>query len=196
MYEYITGTLIQVTPEYTVVEAGGIGYRLFTPLSVLSAGLAPKSTVQFYLSPVYREDSQKLFAFLTLEERTFFEKLSSISGIGPKTALSLIGHMSASELTSAIQTSNAKLISRVPGIGQKTAERLIVEMKDKLHLVKKKAPTPIVTDGDHLLADGVNALINLGYNNDRASAAIQKAMDKLEGEAKLDSLIKLALQGI
>ena len=193
MFDYIKGTLVELTPEKAIVEANGIGYSILIPLSSFSSKLKCGKEVKLFLSPVYREDSQKLFGFTTIDERSLFEKLSSVSGIGPKTALSLIGHMSMQELNGAIMSSNAKLLAKVPGIGKKTAERVIIDLRDKIHAKPKSSQIPLVNPEDHMLSDGVNALINLGYNHDKAHKAISQALDN-EEDPKLETLIKSALQ--
>ncbi|MDN3504959.1 MAG: Holliday junction branch migration protein RuvA [Rhabdochlamydiaceae bacterium] len=194
MYEYIIGKCTSLSPESAIIETGGIGYLIYIPLSAFSQKLSIGKEVKLYLSPVYREDSQKLFGFLTQQERETFKKLSSISGIGPKTALSLVGHMSLDEFRLAITTANAKLISKVPGIGKKTAERVIIEMRDKVGIAPKASMMPLTNPEDHMISDGVNALINLGYNNDKALKAVQKAIELSESEPKLEWVIKHALQ--
>ncbi|MCF7853137.1 MAG: Holliday junction branch migration protein RuvA [Simkaniaceae bacterium] len=195
MYDYIRGTLVQLKPTQAVVEAGGMGFLIHIPLSTFSAHLKVGHEVQFFLTPIYREDSQRLFGFINREERESFEKLSHISGIGPKTALSLIGHMSLRDLNSAIQSSNAKLIAKVPGIGKKTAERIIVEMRDK-KLSQPSIPTgSIVSEEDHLFNDGINALIHLGYQDQKAYQVIEKVMKgQEEHPLTLEEVIKQALQ--
>ena len=194
MYDYIRGTLTELTPTKAIVEAGGLGYCVFIPLSAFSSQLSIGKEIKLHLSPIYREDSARLFGFLTRDERDIFERLSSISGIGPKTALSLIGHMSMKDLGSAISTSNAKLLAKVPGIGKKTAERVIIEMRDKIKSRPEATQVPLVTDEDHMIHDGINALMNLGYNNDRALTAIKKAIDSQGDTPKLEKVIKAALQ--
>ena len=195
MYDYIKGTLVELKPEKVVIEAGGIGYLIFIPLSAFTSNsLKLGKEAKLFLSPIYREDSQKLFGFVTPDERETFIRISSISGIGPKTALSLIGHMSLNDFSQAITTSNAKLLSKVPGIGKKTAERVIIEMRDKV-VHKTTLPTStLMADEDRAVCDGVNALVHLGYNNDKAYAVIQKILTSHDTAPKLDTLIKEALQ--
>ena len=140
MFDYIKGALISLTPHQAVVDVGGIGYLLYTPLSAFSAMPPIGEKILFYISSVIREDSHKNFGFLTREERDLFEKISAVSGIGPKTALALIGHLDSLALESAITTANSHLLSKIPGIGKKTAERLIVELRDKVLKGLKKSP--------------------------------------------------------
>jgi Holliday junction DNA helicase RuvA len=198
MYDFIKATLVELQSDSVVLEtASGIGYRVFTPLSLFFANPKIGSSLQLYLVPVYREDSHRLFGFISKDERSFFEKITAISGIGPKIGMSLIGHLSLDHLKGAIQTSNIKLIEQVPGIGKKTAERIIIEMKDKLHDSSKKKSAPLTVPEDvPIRNDAISALVNLGYNFERATKAIEKAIESCGNGAGLDQVIKNALQGI
>jgi len=183
MYEFIKGTLIEESPERTIIECNGIGYRIFTPSSFHGT---PGSQVTLYLSAVYREDSQKLFGFATLKERDLYEKISEVSGIGPKTALNLISHLSGDDLIMAITHSNTKLLSKVPGIGKKTAERLIIDMRDKVgRLALPQMPVQ---------NDAINALMNLGYSLPKSKAAIEAALAGTTEKPHLGILITNALK--
>ncbi|MCB1109853.1 MAG: Holliday junction branch migration protein RuvA [Chlamydiia bacterium] len=200
MFDYIKGALISLTPHQAVVDVGGIGYLLYTPLSAFSAMPPIGEKILFYISSVIREDSHKNFGFLTREERDLFEKISAVSGIGPKTALALIGHLDSLALESAITTANSHLLSKIPGIGKKTAERLIVELRDKVLKGLKKSPlSPSskqeISEEDHMINDALSALMNLGYNSLQAQQAIKKALANEKPE-DLSTLIRTALSGI
>lgn len=196
MYEYIKGKLTYTSPEYFVIEAGFVGYKIFTPINLYTNALKIGSEICLYTSFVVREESQKLFGFLSKESRNFFEKLCTISGIGPRTALSLIGHIDSVQLQLAIQTGNSALLSRVPGIGKKTAERIIVELGDTIQKWKL-TQTDTIDGPPDLISDALAALINLGYNQAQATRALQKAAPK-EGEPtpKLAALITKALSHV
>lgn len=200
MFEYIKGTLIEITPQKAVVDVQGVGYLLYIPLSSFSKSPPVGEEVLFYISSVIREDSHRNFAFLTREERDLFEKIGDVSGIGPKTALALIGHLDSIDLETAITTANVTLLSKIPGIGKKTAERLIVEMRDKILKGLKQAPLPstlkTVKSEDRILNDALSALIHLGYNSLQAQQAIKKALTHFKEEPPLGELIKTALSGI
>ncbi|MGE0197553.1 MAG: Holliday junction branch migration protein RuvA [Simkaniaceae bacterium] len=200
MFEYIKGTLIEITPQKAVVDVQGVGYLLYIPLSSFSKSPPVGEEVLFYISSVIREDSHRNFAFLTREERDLFEKIGDVSGIGPKTALALIGHLDSIDLETAITTANVTLLSKIPGIGKKTAERLIVEMRDKILKGLKQAPLPstlkTVKSEDRIVNDALSALIHLGYNSLQAQQAIKKALTHFKEEPPLGELIKTALSGI
>ncbi len=198
MYEYIKGTLVEATVLKAVVDVQGLGYSLLIPVNNFSKFPPLGSTITLYTSFIVREDSQKLFGFLTRHERDLFESLVEISGIGPKTSLCLIGHMEIRELQTAISEGNTQLICKIPGIGKKTAERLIVEMRDK---IKKMFNTfggsdPLnPSDGEQgPVADALSALINLGYNASQAQKAIKAALNRVQGEPELAKLITSALR--
>ena len=200
MFEYIQGKLVEYSPHQAVIDVNGVGYRLLIPLSTYTHMPQLGSQMLLYISTVIREDSHRYFAFLNRKERDFFEKLSDISGIGPKTALNLIGHMDSTSLEEAIASANIFLLSKVPGIGKKTAERLIVELKDKIEKGSiAKIPSTLAThksERDSTISDALNALMNLGYNAMQAQKAIKKALERFEGEPELSTLITTALKGI
>lgn len=194
MIEYIKGILTESTPLKTVVEVNGIGYKIFTPLSNYSKLPAIGEKVCLFISVVIREDSHKHFGFLTSAERDLFETLIEVSGIGPKTGLALLGHLDATDLQIAISQSDLTSICKVPGIGKKTAERLIVEMRDRIQ--KNSAAMPMSSSSKtepSLAGDALRALINLGYQPLQAQKAIRSVIDEDQG-SDLGKVITLALR--
>ena len=199
MYEYIKGTLVEASPSRAIVETQGVGFCLLIPFNNFSKLPAIGKPVTFFTSFIVREDSQKLFGFLTRHERDLFESLIEVSGVGPKTGLCLVGHMEVNDLQAALSQGNIQSICKIPGIGKKTAERLVVDMRDK---VKKG----IGNASDHLLqgssgeqgvvADAISALINLGYNTAQSQKAIKAALAKTQGEPELAELMTAALRSI
>lgn len=148
-----------------------------------------------FLSQVIREDAHILYAFLQKEERDLFETLLSISGIGPKTAAGIIGHMEISAFQRAVSTADVRLLSKMPGIGKKTAERLIIEMRDKFKSKSKTEGLPSRIEGINDLAyDAINALVNLGYSAVEARQAIDRVMSEQKDETDLGRLITTALR--
>jgi Holliday junction DNA helicase RuvA len=193
MFEYIKGTLVHATPSLATLDIHGIGYRLAIPLRHFGKLPAYGSSVTFFVSTVIREDSHKLYGFFTQTERDLFEQLIGISGIGPKIALALLGHMELSELQTAISLGNSALICKIPGIGKKTAERLLVEMKDKIFIEH----TPLSSSNNktqRTISDALSALINLGYNASAAQKAIQTALQQTKEDPELAMLITAALR--
>lgn len=198
MFAYIKGTLVSTHSSSVVVDVNGIGYTLFISCRLLHELPALGSTVQFHTSFIIRENSQALYGFLSHQERDVFEIFLNISGVGPKLALSLIGHLTFSQLHTAIIYQDLPTLCRVPGVGKKTAERLIVELKDKLsnfsHLQESQAsnfPSP-----SQFAQDAILALINLGYNQSTAQRAIKQSLHEISENADLPLLITTALKNI
>jgi len=192
MYEYIKGILVHIDNTTAVVDVNGIGYKLHIPSSDASNAQLDKE-VFFHVSHVVKEDRQWLYGFLTKENKVLFETLIQMSGIGPKTALALISHLGADQFYECIASQDPRLISKVPGIGKKTAERLLLDMKDKLKAMPKSSfiQTDTANSNSHL-TDAIYALINLGYHPLQAKKAVQAAYEK-NSEADTATLISNAL---
>lgn len=199
MFTYIKGLLVASTPSNAVVDINGIGYVVLTHFKIAEGLPAIGDPVQFYTTFVVREFSHSLYGFLDTQERDIFEVLMNITGIGPKLALSLIGHLSFHELQIAVSNHDLTTLCRVPGVGKKTAERLIVELKDKLpalsHIGKSSLSAQTLENTQSNQArDAMLALINLGYNQNIAQKAIKQSLKEFPEENDLGSLIKRALK--
>lgn len=197
MFEYIKGKLTEASLLKVTVEANGIGYGLLIPLSNYAKLPSLGQEILLYCSLVIREDSHRLFGFLTQREKELFGTLTEVSGIGPKTALALIGHMDISDLQAAISRSDIALLSKIPGIGKKTAERLIVELRDKVKNFTELSTTSSDSGASgrpRLVSDAVSALINLGYNPMHADKAVKNALTHAADEPDLATLITSALR--
>jgi Holliday junction DNA helicase RuvA len=161
------------------VEAGGVGYDVLIPISTYSALPEAGSEVRLRIHTHVREDALALFGFLTFEEKTIFEKLISVSGIGPSLAVKVLSGMATSELIPAIRNGSVEQLVRIPGVGRKTAERMVLELKDKLEGIGTyAAPGAPATPAPSLSAleqDVLSALLNLGCNRAAAEAAVRKA---------------------
>lgn len=194
----LEGVLVECTPLRAVVEANGIGYEVNIPLTATEQLPAVGQRVKLHTLAVYREDSQQLFGFATREDRDFFRLLvEKVSGIGPKTALNLLSRLSADTLKSAIAQANIDLLSKCPGIGKKTAERLIVELRDKvfssgIEVLPSEAPSSNAKESS-AFADAVGALIALGYKAPDADKAARRAQSILGPKATSEALVKKAL---
>lgn len=184
MYDYIKGELVSINSERAVVDVGGVGYRLLVPLN-LFGNLQVGALVHLYTSWVVRELSQTLFGFSSEQERDLFEVLITISGIGPKTGLNLIGRLSPEKLNAAIIAHDVSAFSSVPGIGKKTAERLLIDLKGK-HFSSMPVSTTAV-------AEALQALLNLGFSQAKAERALKKAQEQVDPN-DLSALISLALR--
>ncbi|MCP5461846.1 MAG: Holliday junction branch migration protein RuvA [bacterium] len=194
----IAGNLVSSHPTHVVIETNGIGFEVFVPLSTFEKLPAVGSSIKLHTHFQVREDGFALFGFYTEHEKQVFQLLITVSKIGPKVALAILSGITISELRTAIIGQNTDRIALIPGIGKKTAERLIVELKEKISLVDEsftfKSDRPV---NQNMLHDAVQALVSLGYN--RISA--QKAVQTLLNEKSLDSVtienvIKSALKKI
>jgi len=190
MYEYIKGTLVEATALDAIIDVQGIGYHVFIPVSDFGELSQIGEKVLLYTSFVVREMSQTLYGFLTKESRDLFEKLITISGIGPKTGLGIIGHLSFEEMQEAVRTHDCATFVRVPGIGKKTAERLLIELEGRF----KVQVVPQAAQPTGRLSDALQALMQLGLTSKAASTAVKKAADALSPECDLSTLITAALK--
>lgn len=198
MFAYIKGTLVHSTPTGVVIETNGIGYKIFIPANVFSQLPQIGDSFILHTSFVVRESAQALYGFSTMQERDFFEALLGVTGIGPKIALALIGHLSLEGLHSAITNEDTKMLCQVPGIGKKGAERLIIEMRDKVGGLSLP-PLSTQCQGDpqvQAINDAVSALINLGYNQGIAQKAIKKSLKDIPDAIDVGVLISSALKQI
>lgn len=203
MISFIEGIVESATPLEVVINCNGIGYVVNVPITTSEKIPPVGKKVRLHIHPVYREDSQALYGFSNREERDFFHLVTSkVSGIGPKIGLNLMSRLSFQMLQDAIIRSDAALIAKCPGIGKKTAERVCIELKDKIGL-----PSPSVTavpaasasipdqSGATLAySDAVQALMTLGFKMDAADKSVRKASQTLGAGATADALIKAALK--
>lgn len=190
MYEYIKGILTEATPTFAVVDCGGVGYYIHISINTYSRISAEKS-VLLYIHQIVREDAHLLYGFFSKEERTVFRQLISVSGVGANTASVMLSSMTVNEIVGAIQTDNVNAIKSVKGIGLKTAQRVIIELKDKV------GSTGIVGEdvfsGSTIKDEALSALVMLGFVKAQAS----KVLDKIiagGGVTSVEGLIKLALK--
>ncbi len=167
----IKGTLLEKMPPQILVDVSGVGYEIDVPMSTLYNLPEVGSEVTLFTHFVVREDAELLYGFLTKEERSLFRLLIRISGIGPKIALSILSGISSQLLSQAVTTGEAGLLTRIPGVGKKTAERIVLELKGKLDTVVGTTDTGAA--GSNSKADIVSALLSLGYSDREAQLAIK-----------------------
>lgn len=205
MYAYIKGTLSEIADDTVVVEAGGIGYNI--KVSTATAELLPGigNEVKIYTYTLVREDAFCLFGFLKRDDLEIFKKLITVSGIGPKGGLAILSVMSADDLRFAVMAGDAKAISKAPGIGAKTAERVILELRDKISLedTLKGLGTfegvPGAAGGEQggdnrMRREAIEALVALGYSASDATAAVKKV--EITKDVTSEIILKLALKHI
>ncbi len=192
MIGHLRGTLIDKRPNQILLDVGGVGYQVSIPLSTFYSLGDLHSEVTLLIRTHLREDSIALYGFLTAREKHFFELLLSASGVGPGLALKILSGMSVDDLVPAIRRSDLVQLTRIPGVGKKTAERIVVELRDKLAAMEAvEAEKPATRTG--LEADAISALLNLGYDRRVAEKAVAEA--KRDGAAStFEALLKAALQ--
>ena len=200
MIASLRGTLIYANPLHAVIEAAGVGYDVNIPLTTAEKLPAAGEPAVLHTTVVYREDSQAIYGFSTPAERDFFRLLiEKVNGVGPKVALSLMSHLSLPVLQGAIAGANTDLLSKCPGIGRKTADRIILDLKDQLgpslSVVAAAVPIGSVADGAHgnAASDATAALVALGYRLPDADKAVRRAWAQLGASATTEALIKRAL---
>jgi Holliday junction DNA helicase RuvA len=172
---HLSGTLLLKNVQRIVVDVGGVGYDVAVPLSTFYTVGEPGARVALRIHTHVREDQLQLFGFATELELTLFERLISVSGIGPKVALSVLSGIEPEQLVRAIRSGDVARLVKIPGVGKKTAERLVVELRDRLPEVAPAEPDAPAGGGDELRADLLSALGNLGYQR----ASVEKTVDKV-----------------
>jgi holliday junction DNA helicase RuvA len=196
MIAHLRGTLLEKHPNQAIVEAGGVGYDVTVPISTYAALPEAGREVRLRIHTHVREDVLALFGFLTQDEKFLFERLISISGIGPKLAITVLSGLPVADLITAIRAGAVDRLVRIPGVGKKTAERIVLELREKLPAVPADAAAGVEPGGRAALSaldqDVLSALINLGCAPAAAEAAVRKA--KLEGVAEFEPLFRRALE--
>jgi Holliday junction DNA helicase RuvA len=179
MIASITGRLKRKATDYLIIDVAGVGYQVQVPLSTYYGIPDDGEEVSLHIHTHMREDSLSLFGFLTQEEKDMFLLLMGVSGIGPKLALAILSSIPVKDLSSAILAADDSTLRAIPGIGKKTAARMVLELKDKITLMMPKAAAPSSTstvlsdDGEDVIA----ALVNLGYKKQQAEEAVRKVRD-------------------
>lgn len=202
MISFIRGTIADIEEDKIVLEANGIGYNIFVSSSLINKTGRTGVEVKIFTYLSVREDAMNLFGFLSKEELNIFKKIIGVSGIGPKGALGILSTLSVDELKMAIIADDAKAIAKSPGIGAKTASKLILELKDKVDLsnpfgVSIEAADSTFNDEDAgIQNDAMDGLIALGYSSSQALAAIKKAYSNKKDILTAGELIKLALKNV
>lgn len=191
----LSGVLLEKRPDRALVDASGVGYELHVPLGTYASlpGIGERATLHVHTH--VREDAFLLFGFATAEEKALFERLITVSGVGPKVALAVLSGLPLPELVGAIAAQNVRRLSTIPGVGKKLAERLGVELKDKVQGLLPGGASPAAEAGSALgglLEDAVGALLNLGYRRPQAEAAVKAASETAASD--LSALLSAALR--
>jgi Holliday junction DNA helicase RuvA len=195
----ITGKLLQKQPNSVIVDVGGVGYELIVPVSTFYDLGEPGADVSLRVYTYVREDALQLYGFRTDQEKKLFLQLTSVNGIGPKLAVTILSGMSADELIPAIRGNDLARLTSIPGIGKKTAERMVVELRDKLSALSDAETQQQIQSGMALMSpdairdDIVSALVNLGYQKAAAEKAVAAVLKEMP-DAKFEQILKNSLR--
>jgi Holliday junction DNA helicase RuvA len=195
MIGQLRGRLTDKRPNQVLVDVAGVGYLVQVPLSTYAALGELHTEVTLLIHTHVREDALSLYGFLSSREKHFFEMLLSASGVGPSLALKILSGMSVEELVPAIRGSDLARLTKIPGVGRKTAERIVVELKDKLDAVTVEVERPAASSPAGIEADVVSALVNLGYEARAAEGAVAEARRE-NGAGNFEKLLRVSLQSL
>jgi Holliday junction DNA helicase RuvA len=205
MIAYLSGTLLSKQATSAIVDVGGVGYDVAIPLSTFYELGEVGAPVQLRIYTHVREDTLQLFGFKTARERELFLQLISVSGVGPGLAIKLLSGMNVDEVVASIRTNNLARLVSVPGVGRKTAERLVVDLRDKIAALSspaleeafaaRAAAAGVATSEDSIRNDALSALANLGYQKSAAEKAVTKAVDE-GGELSVELILRRSLRSL
>ncbi|HWS99488.1 MAG TPA: Holliday junction branch migration protein RuvA [Pyrinomonadaceae bacterium] len=202
MIAHLSGTLLSKQANNVIVDVGGVGYEVTIPFSTFYDLEAPGAKIELRIYTHVREDSLQLFGFKTARERELFLKLMLVSGIGPKLGINMLSSMGADEIIASIRTNNLARLTSIPGVGQKTAERLVIELRDKIAALSSpaleeefgaKTGEAAPSTQDAVRDDALSALINLGYQKPAAEKAITAAIQE-GGNISVEIILRRALR--
>ncbi len=199
MIARITGTLVYKSPAYLIVDTLGVGYRVFVPLTTFYEIPDAGQPVTLCIHTQVKQDAINLFGFYNAADRDIFQLLLAVNGIGPKLAINILSGIAAGELIKALAEGNLKRLVNIPGVGKKMAERIILELKDKAlkFMTQEEVPGTLkALPGADLREDALSALVNLGYKNQAANAALDKVAGQFPADLTLDLLLKNALKAL
>jgi len=195
MIGLLRGRLLEKRPNQVILDVGGVGYLVAVPLSTFAAMGELHGEVTLLIHTHVREDALALYGFLSAREKHLFELLLGASGVGPTLALKILSGMNVEELVPAIRTGDLARLTKIPGVGRKTAERMVVELKDKLEAVAAEAERPAAASPAGVEADVRSALINLGYDERTAESAVKEAKSQA-GVASFEKLLRASLNAV
>lgn len=195
MIAHLSGTLLDKQVHRLVVDVGGVGYDVWVPLSTFYAVGDVGAHVTLRIHTHVREDALQLFGFATSLEQTLFERLIATSGIGPKVALAVLSGIEPEGLVRAIRDADLARLTKIPGVGTKTAERLVVELKDRLPKPSESSGTGAASPSDDVRSDILSALANLGYQRASAERAFDRVIAKTESR-EFESVLRLILKDL
>ena len=194
MIAQVRGRLLRKAPQEAIVDVGGVGYRVTIPLSTFYRIGEPGDEVTLLTHTHVREDTLALFGFLTAAEQALFERLIAVSGVGPKLAVSILSGIEAPDLVAALRSSDLARLTRIPGVGKKTAERLVLELRDKVQgLAATEEEAPATTPASSAKDDLVSALVHLGYSRPEAERGVDRAL-RDDGAGRFEDVLRRTLR--
>jgi holliday junction DNA helicase RuvA len=198
MIALISGKIVYKGISHVIVDVQGVGYRIFIPLTTFYELPETGQTITLHVHTNVKQDAINLFGFYTVQERDLFQLMISVSGIGPKMSMNILSGISAQELLRAISGGNVGKLVNIPGVGKKMAERLILELKEKVIKKMMLEETPAADDqhkaNEMIMEDALSALVNLGYKSNVAKDALDKALRSSDEEIGMDTLLKKTLK--
>jgi Holliday junction DNA helicase RuvA len=198
MIALISGKIVYKGISHVIVDVQGVGYRVFIPLTTFYELPETGQTITLHVHTNVKQDAINLFGFYTVQERDLFQLMISVSGIGPKMSMNILSGISAQELLRAISGGNLGKLVNIPGVGKKMAERLILELKEKVIKKMMLDEMPAADDqhqaGEIIMEDALSALVNLGYKNNVAKDALDKVLRSSDEELGMDQLLKKTLK--
>lgn len=192
MIEHISGKIVEINTNYIVIENQNIGYKLNIPNNY---SLDKNQTKKFYIHTIYKEDSRSLFGFILKEHRSIFTELLSVSGVGGASALAILSNIGFEGIVKCVKERNSNIISTTKGIGKKTAEKIIVELKNKFDKIETQS-TESNNISSEVIEEAVSALVNLGINKTVATKTVNKSLKEIGEKSTLEEVIRYSLSKI
>ncbi len=192
MFDFIYGNIVHKIPTAATVETNGIGYKIHIPLSTFEK-ISNKEKAKLYTKLTIKDDELKIYGFVSLEERDLFNLLLSVNGVGSNMALTILSSSTISEFEKYVVSNDPKSLQRIKGIGKKTAERIILELKETITYILPDAKSSTETEKMGIISDAIMAMISLGYAKPEAEKAVKKASDNIDVTEGVEALIKDAL---
>jgi len=192
---HLSGELARVEADWVVIDVNGVGYKVYLPLAVISQLPKIGERVRLLISTIVKEDSITLYGFMDEAEQGLFELLLTVSGVGPKVALNILSVMTVGQITGAISGERFHELNRVPGVGTKTAQRIVLELREKvITFAWAQAEHKPVTEEQRTINDAVEGLVALGYNRNDARSAAEEALRTLKDKGDTGSIVRAALK--
>ncbi|MCE5322617.1 Holliday junction branch migration protein RuvA [bacterium] len=195
MIAHLHGQLARVEADYVVIDINGVGYKAYLPLATITQMPQIGDEIKVLVSTIVKEDSITLYGFVDQAQQSLFELLLTVSGVGPKVALNILSVLSVEQIVSAISGERHTELNRVPGVGTKTAQRIVLELKEKITLPQwAQAARASMPAEQRSLDDAIEGLVALGYNRNDARSAAQEAVKSIKGTPETGNIVRAALK--